>query len=229
MKRSWPSCATRGRAASSSSRYSRSRCSRSGGAGRTGATSTTRSTSSRGAGSSAAFALNLVSVLFRAVSWRLTISQALPDAAARRSRTSSRRSAIGPARQRGAAGARGRARARRRPARHLPHGPGTSATLIGTVFAHRLFDLFPALLLVVYVLSTAKIPHWAVTGLIDRRPRRRRRCSPSPCVSAPHGDPSARRHRRRAPAARDGAAGPRGDEGAATGGRRDPLPDRSAG
>ena len=37
--------------------------------------------------------------------------------------------------------------------RHLDHGPGTSATLLGTVFAHRLFDLFPALLLVVWVLS----------------------------------------------------------------------------
>ena len=36
---------------------------------------------------------------------------------------------------------------------------------LGTVFAHRLFDLFPISLLVVYVMSTAKLPHWAVTGL----------------------------------------------------------------
>jgi len=50
--------------------------------------------------------------------------------------------------------------------RHLPHGPGTTGTLVGTVFAHRLFDLFPATLLVLYVFSTAKIPHWAVTSLI---------------------------------------------------------------
>lgn len=49
--------------------------------------------------------------------------------------------------------------------RHVPHGSGTSATLLGTVFAHRLFDLFPIGLLVVYVLFTAKIPHWAVTGI----------------------------------------------------------------
>ena len=50
--------------------------------------------------------------------------------------------------------------------RHLPHGRGTSATLLGTVFAHRLFDLFPVALLVTWVLLTAKIPHWAVTSLI---------------------------------------------------------------
>ena len=50
--------------------------------------------------------------------------------------------------------------------RHLPHGKGTSATLLGTVFAHRLFDLFPVALLVTWVLLTAKIPHWAVTSLI---------------------------------------------------------------
>ena len=49
--------------------------------------------------------------------------------------------------------------------RHVAHGPGTSATLLGTVFAHRLFDLFPIGLLVAYVLATAKIPPWAVTGI----------------------------------------------------------------
>src|SRR6185312_14810133 len=50
--------------------------------------------------------------------------------------------------------------------RHLPHGRGTSATLLGTVFSHRLFDLFPIALLVGYVALTAKLPHWAVTGLV---------------------------------------------------------------
>jgi uncharacterized protein (TIRG00374 family) len=47
--------------------------------------------------------------------------------------------------------------------RHLPDAPpGTSATLVGTVFAHRLFDLVPATILVVWVLLTAEVPHWAV-------------------------------------------------------------------
>jgi len=46
------------------------------------------------------------------------------------------------------------------------HGEGTSARLVGTVFAHRLFDLPAVALLVVYVVLTAKIPHWAVTSLV---------------------------------------------------------------
>jgi glycosyltransferase 2 family protein len=40
------------------------------------------------------------------------------------------------------------------------------ATLVGTVFAHRVFDLFPVLLLIAYVISTAKVPHWALTSLM---------------------------------------------------------------
>ncbi len=47
-----------------------------------------------------------------------------------------------------------------------PGRPGTSATLLGTVFSHRLFDLFPIALLVAYVVATAKLPHWAVTGVV---------------------------------------------------------------
>ena len=113
----------------------------------------------------AAIALNLLSVLARAFSWRLTIGQALPDPQPSFANVFSAfgvgllGNAVLPAR----AGELARVAVLRR---HLDHGPGTSATLLGTVFAHRLFDLFPALLLVVWVLATAKIPHWAVTGLI---------------------------------------------------------------
>jgi uncharacterized membrane protein YbhN (UPF0104 family) len=49
--------------------------------------------------------------------------------------------------------------------RSLAHGQGTTAVLIGTVFAHRLFDLVPVLLLVGYTLETAKIPGWAITSI----------------------------------------------------------------
>jgi uncharacterized membrane protein YbhN (UPF0104 family) len=49
--------------------------------------------------------------------------------------------------------------------RRLPRGRGYTATLLGTVFTHRLFDVIPAMLLVVYVLLTAKIPHWALTSI----------------------------------------------------------------
>src|SRR5205085_731942 len=49
--------------------------------------------------------------------------------------------------------------------RKLP-GRSAWATLIGTVVAHRIFDLVPVLLLIVYVVLTAKIPSWATTSLI---------------------------------------------------------------
>ena len=41
-------------------------------------------------------------------------------------------------------------------ARRMPGRKGIWATLIGTVFAHRMFDLLPATLLVVWVLSFAR-------------------------------------------------------------------------
>ncbi len=50
--------------------------------------------------------------------------------------------------------------------RHLPRGRGASGTLVGTVFAHRLFDVPAALLLILYVALTAKVPHWAITSLV---------------------------------------------------------------
>jgi uncharacterized protein (TIRG00374 family) len=50
--------------------------------------------------------------------------------------------------------------------RRMPQGKGTTATLVGSVFAHRIFDIFPALTLVIWVLFAAKIPRWAYTSLI---------------------------------------------------------------
>ena len=109
--------------------------------------------------------LNLLSTLARSFSWRLTINQALPEPHPSFGQVFSAfgigllGNAVLPAR----AGELARVAVLRR---HVPHGKGTSATLLGTVFAHRLFDLFPVAILVVWVLLTAKIPHWAVTSLI---------------------------------------------------------------
>jgi uncharacterized membrane protein YbhN (UPF0104 family) len=109
--------------------------------------------------------LNLVSVLARVLSWNLTIRQALPEPHPRFGQVFSAfgvgllGNAVLPAR----AGELARVAVLRR---HVENGPGTSATLLGTVFAHRLFDLFPIGLLVLYVLLTAKIPHWAITGIL---------------------------------------------------------------
>src|SRR5207302_6948732 len=49
--------------------------------------------------------------------------------------------------------------------RKLPERKGAWATLVGTVFAHRVFDVVPVLLLIAFVLLTAKLPHWAVASL----------------------------------------------------------------
>ncbi len=43
---------------------------------------------------------------------------------------------------------------------------GAWARLLGTVFAHRVFDLIAVIVLVVYVTLTTHIPSWAVTSLI---------------------------------------------------------------
>jgi uncharacterized membrane protein YbhN (UPF0104 family) len=50
-------------------------------------------------------------------------------------------------------------------ARRMPGRRGIWATLVGSVVAHRMFDLFPSLTLVVWVLFAAKLPGWALTSL----------------------------------------------------------------
>jgi uncharacterized membrane protein YbhN (UPF0104 family) len=49
--------------------------------------------------------------------------------------------------------------------RRLGRRKGVWASLIGTVFAHRVFDLVPVMALIAFVLVTAQIPQWAVTSL----------------------------------------------------------------
>lgn len=112
-----------------------------------------------------AIALNLVSTASRAFSWRLTLGQALPapQPSFIHVFSSFGIGLLGNAALPARAGEVARVAVLRR---HVDRGPGTSATLLGTVFAHRLFDLPAVALLVLYVLLTAKIPHWAVTGLV---------------------------------------------------------------
>lgn len=113
-----------------------------------------------------AFLLNVVSTLFRALSWRLTVGQALPRE--HQPKLVHVLSAFGVgllanAIVPGRLGELARVATLRR---HLPDAPaGTSATLVGTVFAHRLFDLVPASILVVWVVLTAEVPHWAVVSI----------------------------------------------------------------
>jgi uncharacterized protein (TIRG00374 family) len=111
-----------------------------------------------------AIGLNLLSVLFRAVAWTIVIDQALPPPHPRFRLVFSAFSvglfanAVLP----GRIGELARVGVL---TRKLPGRNGAWAALIGTVFAHRLFDLIPSLLLVTYALFTAKVPHWAYTSL----------------------------------------------------------------
>ncbi len=113
----------------------------------------------------AAIGLNLLSVLSRAMAWNTTIEQSMDKPHPRFRLVFSAFSvglfanAVLP----GRVGELARVVVLRR---RLPeHGRGTTATLIGSVFAHRMFDLFPSVTLVVWVLFAAKIPAWAITAI----------------------------------------------------------------
>ena len=114
-----------------------------------------------------ALALNVVSTLFRALSWRLTVGQALPPENQPRLVHVLSSFGVGLLANAIVPGRLGELARVATLRRHLPDAPpGTSATLVGTVIAHRLFDLVPASILVVWVLLTAEVPHWAVVSII---------------------------------------------------------------
>jgi len=111
-----------------------------------------------------AIALNLASTVARSVAWSTVIAQAIPPP-----RPSYRLvfsafcvGLLGNAVLPGRIGELARVAVL---TRHMPARPGLWATLVGTVFAHRVFDLVPVLTLVVYVLAAAEIPRWATTSL----------------------------------------------------------------
>jgi uncharacterized protein (TIRG00374 family) len=112
-----------------------------------------------------AIGFNLLSIVVRSMSWQTVISQAMPAPRPRFPLVFSAfcvglfANAVLP----GRIGELARVAVLTRKA---PSRPGLWATLVGTVFAHRVFDLIPAVLLIVYVLVTAKIPNWAITSLI---------------------------------------------------------------
>jgi glycosyltransferase 2 family protein len=115
-----------------------------------------------------AIGLNLVSVLVRAAAWRTVIGQAMPPPHPRYSLVFSAFSvglfanAVLP----GRIGELARVAVLTRKLRLQGRGGATWAALVGTVFAHRLFDLVPTIGLILYVLLTAKIPHWAISSLV---------------------------------------------------------------
>jgi uncharacterized membrane protein YbhN (UPF0104 family) len=112
----------------------------------------------------AAVLINFVSVVVRAQAWRTVIRQAIPPPApSRRSVFSA--FCVGLLANAALPGRVGELARVAVVTRHVRRRPGTWATIVGTVFAHRVFDVLVALPLVVYVLYAAKIPEWAVPGL----------------------------------------------------------------
>jgi uncharacterized membrane protein YbhN (UPF0104 family) len=112
----------------------------------------------------AAVGLNLLSVLVRAFAWRTVIVQAAPAPHPSFPIVFSAFSvglfanAVLP----GRIGELARVAVLNR---RLPQGQ-MWPRLLGTVFAHRVFDLVAVIGLILYVVATAKIPEWAVTSLI---------------------------------------------------------------
>jgi uncharacterized protein (TIRG00374 family) len=115
----------------------------------------------------AAIGLNLLSVIVRAIAWRTVIKQAMEPPHPGFPLVFSAFSvglfanAVLP----GRIGELARVAVLTRKLRLQGHTDGTWASLVGTVFAHRLFDLVPTIGLILYVLLTAKIPHWAISSL----------------------------------------------------------------
>ena len=111
-----------------------------------------------------AVGLNLLSVVARSVSWDTCIEQSLepPQPAFPLVFSAFCVGLFANAVLPGRVGELARAAVLRR----RIHGrKGATATLIGSVFAHRMFDLFPTITLVVWVLIAADIPTWAFLTL----------------------------------------------------------------
>jgi uncharacterized protein (TIRG00374 family) len=111
-----------------------------------------------------AVAINLLSVAVRSSAWRIVITHAIPRPWPKR-RVVFSAFCVGLL---GNAALPGRVGELARVAvvtRHLRRRPATWATIVGTVFAHRMFDVVASLGLVVYVLYTARIPNWTKPAL----------------------------------------------------------------
>lgn len=108
---------------------------------------------------------NLLSVVVRAMAWRTVINQATPAPHPRLALVFSAFSvglfanAVLP----GRVGELARVAVVQR---KTLERRGLWATLVGTVFAHRIFDVVPVVGLIFYTLATAQIPAWATSSLV---------------------------------------------------------------
>jgi uncharacterized protein (TIRG00374 family) len=111
-----------------------------------------------------AIAINFASIVARVIAWDLVIRQALPHPPRFRQVFSG--FSVGMLANAALPGRIGELARVAVLARHQNRRRGVWATLAGTVVAHRMFDLIPIGLLVLYVLVTAKIPAWAYSVIV---------------------------------------------------------------
>jgi len=111
-----------------------------------------------------AVAINFASVLVRSSAWKIVVDQAVapPRPPQRTVFSAYCVGLLGNAALPGRVGEIGRVMVL---TRRMRRRPGTWAVVVGTVFAHRLFDVVAAVGLVIYVLYAARLPNWAVPGL----------------------------------------------------------------
>jgi uncharacterized membrane protein YbhN (UPF0104 family) len=112
-----------------------------------------------------AIALNLLSVLARAIAWTTVIRSAMEPPRPRLPLVFSAFSVglFANALLPGRVGELARVAVL---TRKMPGRKGAWATLVGTVFAHRVFDIVPVILLILYVVVTASIPSSARATLV---------------------------------------------------------------
>ena len=112
----------------------------------------------------AAAALNALSAVLRSLAWKVVLDQALP-APCPRWRTVFSAFSVGLLANVAAPGRIGELARVPVLTRHMPRRRGSWATIVGTIFAHRLFDVAAAVPLVVFVVFTARLPDWAARVL----------------------------------------------------------------
>src|SRR5262249_13084632 len=112
-----------------------------------------------------AIAINLASIVFRSIAWKLVIDQAVDPHPPRYHLVFSAFS-VGLLANAALPGRIGELARVAVLTRRMKHRRGAWPTLVGTVMSHRMFDLIPIVLLVLYVLTTAKIPAWAYSILV---------------------------------------------------------------
>ena len=111
-----------------------------------------------------AVGINLVSVVVRSLAWKIVVDQAVPPPAPRH-RNVFAAFCVGLLANAALPGRVGELARVIVLTRRMRRRPGTWATVVGTVFAHRLLDVVVAIGLVIYVLYAARIPDWARPGL----------------------------------------------------------------